>query len=97
MEYRINWEIYIPYAGTKIKDTIDTDRSASFLVLHLEIDSEGRLRMKFCHKRDDFNFPIVNLPFICSNIPAVPHTNKGTSRREEKQCVPIDMPTVHQI
>jgi hypothetical protein len=56
----------------KIKDTIDTDRSASFLVLHLEIDSEGLLRMKFCHKRDDFNFPIVNLPFICSNIPAVP-------------------------
>jgi hypothetical protein len=23
-------------------------------------------------KRDDFNFPIVNIPFICSNIPARP-------------------------
>jgi hypothetical protein len=23
-------------------------------------------------KRDDFNFPIVKLPFICSNIPAAP-------------------------
>jgi hypothetical protein len=23
-------------------------------------------------KSDDFNFPIVNLPFICSNIPAAP-------------------------
>jgi hypothetical protein len=23
-------------------------------------------------KRDDFNFPIVNFPFICSNIPAAP-------------------------
>jgi len=23
-------------------------------------------------KRDDFNFPIVNLPFICSNIPTAP-------------------------
>jgi hypothetical protein len=23
-------------------------------------------------KRDDFNFPIVNLPYICSNIPAAP-------------------------
>jgi hypothetical protein len=22
--------------------------------------------------RDDFNFPIVNFPFICSNIPAAP-------------------------
>ena len=24
------------------------------------------------NKRDDFNFPIVNFPFICSNIPAAP-------------------------
>ena len=23
-------------------------------------------------KRDDFNFPIVNFPFICSNIPEAP-------------------------
>jgi hypothetical protein len=23
-------------------------------------------------KRDDFYFPIVNFPFICSNIPAAP-------------------------
>jgi hypothetical protein len=35
-------------------------------------DSEGRLRMKLYDKRDDFNFPIVNFPFICSNIPAAP-------------------------
>ena len=32
-------------------------------------DSEGRLRTKFYDKRDDFYFPIVNFPFICSNIP----------------------------
>jgi hypothetical protein len=30
----------------------------------------GRLRTKLYDKRDDFNFPIVNFPFICSNIPA---------------------------
>jgi hypothetical protein len=30
----------------EIKDTTDTDRSASYLDLHLEIDSEGWLRMK---------------------------------------------------
>ena len=30
----------------EIKDTIDTDRSASYLALHLEINSEGRLRKK---------------------------------------------------
>jgi hypothetical protein len=50
----------------EIKDTTDTDRSASYLDLHLKIDSEGRLRTKL-YKIDDFNFPIVNFPFICSN------------------------------
>ena len=54
----------------KIKDATDTDRSTLYLDLHLEIDSEGRLRMKLYDKRDDFNIPIVNFPFICSNIPA---------------------------
>ena len=38
--------------------------------MHLEIDRDGRLRTKLYIKRDDFNFPIVNFPFICSNIPA---------------------------
>ena len=56
----------------EIKDTTDTDTSASYLDLHLEIDSEGRLRTELYDKRDDFNFPIVNFPFICSNIPAAP-------------------------
>ena len=40
--------------------------------LHLENDSEGRLRTKLYDKRDDFNFPIVNFPFTCSNIPVAP-------------------------
>ena len=37
----------------EIKDTTDTDSSASYLDLHLEIDSEGQLRRKLCDKRDD--------------------------------------------
>jgi hypothetical protein len=57
----------------EIINTTDTDRSASYLDLHLEIDHEGRLRTKLCDKRDDFNFSIVNFPFICSNIPADLH------------------------
>jgi hypothetical protein len=56
----------------EIKNITDTDRSASYLDLHLEIDSEGRLRTTLYDKRDDFNFPIVSFPFICSNIPAAP-------------------------
>ena len=56
----------------EIKDTTDIDRSASYLDLHLEIDSEGWLRTKLYDERDNFSFPIVNFPFICSNIPAAP-------------------------
>jgi hypothetical protein len=43
-------------------DTTDTDKSASYLDIHLEIDSEGRLRTKRYDNRDDLNFPIVNFP-----------------------------------
>jgi hypothetical protein len=40
-----------------INDTTDTDKSAPYLLLHVEIDSEGRLRTKYYDKRDTFNFP----------------------------------------
>jgi hypothetical protein len=56
----------------EIKDTTDKGRSALHLDLRLEIDSEWRLRTKLYDKRDDFNFPIMNFPFIYSNIPAAP-------------------------
>jgi hypothetical protein len=58
----------------EIKDPTHThtDRSAPFLDLHFEIDTEGRLRTKLYDKRDDFNFPIVNFPFICNNISTAP-------------------------
>ena len=56
----------------EIKGTTDTDTSASYIDLHIDIDSVGRLRTKLYDKRDDFNFPIVNFPFLCSNITPVP-------------------------
>jgi hypothetical protein len=43
----------------------DTARYNSYLDLHIEIDSEGRLITKLYDKRDYFNFPIGNFPFIC--------------------------------
>ena len=49
-----------------------SDSSASYLYLHLEFDSEGWLRSNLYETRDDFNFLIVNFPFLCSNIPAAP-------------------------
>ena len=36
------------------------------------MDNGGRLKTKHYDKRDDFTFPIVNFPFISSNIPAAP-------------------------
>ena len=51
----------------EIKFTTNTNRSASYLDLHLKIDSEGQLRTKLYDKRNDFN-----CPFICSNIQASP-------------------------
>ena len=42
----------------EINDTIDTDRFASYLDIHLKIYSEGWLRTKLYDKRDNFNFPI---------------------------------------
>jgi hypothetical protein len=42
--------------------------SASYLDIHLRIDSEVAVK----NKRDHFNFPIVNFPFICSTIPEAP-------------------------
>jgi hypothetical protein len=52
----------------EIKDTTDTDRSASCLDLHIEIDDEGRLRTKLYDKRDYFNFLIVIFPFIIREL-----------------------------
>ena len=45
----------------EITDTATFCRSASYLDLHLEIDSEGQLRTKHYDKRDDFNFPKMKL------------------------------------
>ena len=56
----------------EIKDTTDTMKSASYLDLFLEIDNTRHLKTKLYDKRDDFNFPIVNFPFLSSNIPASP-------------------------
>ena len=47
----------------EIKDTTDTDicRSASYLDLQIEIDSEEQLRKNIYDKRDDFNFTTLNV------------------------------------
>ena len=70
---KLGYFVYRIYdIALEIKNITDTARYVSYLDLHLEIDRENRLRTKLYDKRDDLNFPIVNLPFICSNIPAAP-------------------------
>jgi hypothetical protein len=62
--------LYLIYPNElEVKDTTDTQKSTSYLDLQLEIDNGGRLKAKLYDKRDYFTFPIVNFPFISSNIP----------------------------
>ena len=41
-------------------------------ILFFEIDNLGKLSTKLYDTRDEFNFPIVNFPFLCDNILAPP-------------------------
>ena len=45
-----------------------SDTDASFLDLHLSI-SDGCVKTKIYDKRDDFDFDIVNFPFLDGKIP----------------------------
>ena len=44
---------------------------ASYLDLQLEIDIQGKLNLKLYDERDDFNFPIVNFPFLSCNYSCI--------------------------
>ena len=55
-----------------IKNTTDSTNSSSYLDLLFSIDEQENLHTKLYDKRDDFNFHIVNFPFLDSNIPSSP-------------------------
>ena len=59
-------------AELEIKDTTESNTSASYLDLLLSIGREGQLRTSLYDKRGDFNFHIPHLPFLSSNIPSSP-------------------------
>ena len=48
------------------------DDQANYLDLTFIIGNNNRLYTKLYDKRDHFNFHIVNLPFLSSNIPSGP-------------------------
>lgn len=51
---------------------IQEKRLHAFIFFFLNIDKDGRLHTKIFDKRDDFNFPLINFPFLSSNIPYAP-------------------------
>ena len=55
----------------EIKETTETTASSSYLDCYLYIGN-GKLAIRLYDKRDDFSFPIVNFPFLSSNIPSAP-------------------------
>ena len=59
-------------AELEIKDTTESTTSASYLDLLLSIGRDGQLHTSIYDKRDDFNFPFTNFPFLSSNIPSSP-------------------------
>ena len=56
----------------EIKDTTESNTSASYLDLLLSIGRDGQLCTSLYDKRDDFIFHITNFPLLSSNIPSSP-------------------------
>ena len=52
----------------KLNKANNSDTSAAFLDLDLSIDN-GKISSKIYDKRDDFNFDIVNFPFLDGDVP----------------------------
>ena len=63
-------EIYPSHLTVEKANT--SDDLANYLDLILIIGSKNRLCTKLYDKRDDFDFHIVNFPFLSSNIPSSP-------------------------
>ena len=85
---------FFDHLELEIIDTTDTDMCASYIGIHFEIDSRGRLRTKLYNKRNDFNITIANFPIICSNISPAPAYGVHISQliRYSRDAVPIRIP-----
>ena len=62
-------QIYPPEVQLNKANTLDTE--ALFLALHLSI-SNGFVSSKIYDKRDDFDFDLVNCPFLDGDVPRRP-------------------------
>ena len=60
------------YRTDEVEKVNKSDHLADYLDLTFIIDSGGKLSTRLYDKRDDFDFHIVNFPFLSSNIPSGP-------------------------
>ena len=67
-------QIYLPELQLNKANTTDTE--APFLDLHLSI-ADGFISSKIYEQRDDFEFDIVNFPFLDGGVPY--HASYGVS------------------
>ena len=67
-----NYLVEMYPAELEIKNTTESNTSASYLDLLLSIGRNGQLRTSLYDTRDDFNFHITNFPFLSSNMPSPP-------------------------
>jgi hypothetical protein len=56
----------------ELKETTESNNGCSYLDIFFFRGDNDRLNSKIYDKRDDFNFSIVNYPFLDSNIPSRP-------------------------
>ena len=71
-QFVTQWLYWCYLSELEIKDTTDVPKWTNYLDLHLEFDEDGKLFTRLYHKRDDFDFPIVNFPYLRCNIPESP-------------------------
>ena len=60
--------VFIYPSQFNLEKANQSDNLASYLDLTFTIEKDGKLSTKLHDKRDDFDFNIVNFPFLLSNI-----------------------------
>jgi len=63
-----------------VRDATDSPNSASYLGLYFEHDVGGVLKTRLYGRRDDFDFPVVDCPFLDGDVPSSPACGVCVSR-----------------
>ena len=72
MNREIKMKLPIYPSQLTVEKANTSDDLANYLDLTFIIESNNQLYTKLYDKRDDFDFHIVNFPFLSSNIPSSP-------------------------